>query len=217
MIRTSSHGVSGMLPPSLQQYKSMADAIAMLFFPYVEVVIHDLASDTVAYMANSFSRREPGDRSTLDDVVFEPGEDVIGTYEKTNWDGRKTRSVSVVIRDDMQTPIGMLCINIDISVFEHAKASLDMFLSGRTLQPKPDNLFRNDWLERINIFLHAWLQDRSLSLASLTRDHKRELVEALYAEGAFKGKNTQEYVANVLSMGRATVFKYMKALKDAEE
>lgn len=55
--------------------------------------------------------------------------------------------------------------------------------------------------------------ERNLSLTILTRDHKRELIEALYAEGAFEGKSAPEYVANVLSMGRATVFKYLKELK----
>ncbi|AUG07032.1 hypothetical protein CXQ82_10735 [Pseudomonas sp. S09G 359] len=33
------------------------------------------------------------------------------------------------------------------------------------------------------------------------------------AEGAFKGKSTSNYVANVLGMGRATVYKHLKELK----
>jgi hypothetical protein len=40
-----------------------------------------------------------------------------------------------------------------------------------------------------------------LSLNLLTRDHKRELVLALHAEGAFKGKSASNYVANVLGHG----------------
>ena len=47
----------------------------------------------------------------------------------------------------------------------------------------------------------------------LTREHKRELVEALHAEGAFKGKSAANYVANVLNMGRATVYKHLKEIK----
>ena len=41
----------------------------------------------------------------------------------------------------------------------------------------------------------------------------RELVLALHAEGAFKGKSASNYVANVLNMGRATVYKHLKELK----
>mgnify|MGYP000384976042 CR=1 FL=1 len=43
--------------------------------------------------------------------------------------------------------------------------------------------------------------------------NKRELVLALHAEGAFKGKSASNYVANVLGMGRATVYKHLKELK----
>ncbi|MDP1249873.1 helix-turn-helix domain-containing protein, partial [Klebsiella pneumoniae] len=88
---------------------------------------------------------------------------------------------------------------------ENAKAALDLFLSPSKMIPQPDSLFRYDWQERINTFLNAWMLERQLSLNLLTRDHKRELVLALHAEGAFKGKSASNYVANVLGMGRATV------------
>ena len=38
-------------------------------------------------------------------------------------------------------------------------------------------------------------------------------MEALHAEGAFKGKSAANYVANVLNMGRATVYKHLKEIK----
>ena len=44
----------------------------------------------------------------------------------------------------------------------------------------------------------------------LTREHKRERGEALHAEGAFKGKSAANHVANVLNLGRATVYKNLK-------
>jgi len=47
-------------------------------------------------------------------------------------------------------------------------------------RPKPTHagrwLFKDDWQERINTFLHTWLQERQLALNSLTRDHRREIV-----------------------------------------
>ena len=42
----------------LDRYSRVADGIALLFFPYVEIVIHDLHSQTVAYIANNLSKRE---------------------------------------------------------------------------------------------------------------------------------------------------------------
>jgi hypothetical protein len=52
---------------------------------------------------------------------------------------------------------------------------------------------------------------------SFPSDHKRELVEALYAEGAFNGKSAANYVATILGMGRATVYKHLKGMRDDAE
>ncbi|WP_095193034.1 transcriptional regulator [Pseudomonas sp. Irchel 3A7] len=200
---------------SLDNFRAIADAIATLFFPHAEVVLHDLRTQKVDYIANNLSKREIGDDSSLEDMLSEDvSERNIGPYEKLNWDGQNIRSVSTVLRDSEGHPLGVLCINLNISLFENAKAALDLFLSPTKLIPQPDSLFRDDWQERINTFLHAWLRERQLSLNLLTRDHKRELVLALHAEGAFKGKSASNYVANVLNMGRATVYKHLKELKD---
>lgn len=49
----------------LRLLKSIADGIAALFFPSVEVVIHDVEAGTVAYIANNLSKRKPGDDAGL--------------------------------------------------------------------------------------------------------------------------------------------------------
>ncbi|SDS38575.1 helix-turn-helix transcriptional regulator [Pseudomonas granadensis] len=202
------------LDPALDNFRAIADAIATLFFPHAEVVLHDLRTQKVDYIANNLSKREIGDDSSLEDMLSEDVSDRnIGPYEKLNWDGQKIRSLSSVLRDSEGAPLAVLCINLNISLFENAKAALDLFLSPSKLIPQPDALFRDDWQERINTFLHAWLRERQLSLNVLNRDHKRELVLALHAEGAFKGKSASNYVANVLNMGRATVYKHLKEAK----
>ena len=197
----------------LNHYHAIADAITLLFAPYAEVALHDLASQKLVYISNNRSQRELGEDSNLSEIQDDRGLQVIGPYLKRNWDGSQLRSISAVLRDDNGDPIGLMCINLDITVLESAKAALEVFLGGNALQPQPDVLFQDDWQERINTFLHAWLRERQLSLNLLTRDHKRELVLALHAEGAFKGKSASHYVANVLNMGRATVYKHLKEAK----
>ncbi|AOE83703.1 helix-turn-helix transcriptional regulator [Pseudomonas sp. TCU-HL1] len=200
---------------ALDNYRAIADAIATLFFPHAEVVLHDLRTQKIDYIANNISKRCVGDDAALEDMLSEDvDERNIGPYEKLNWDGQKIRSVSTVLRDVQGAPLAVLCINLNISMFEAAKAALDLFLSSSKLIPQPDALFRDDWQERINTFLHNWLRQRQLGLNLLTREHKRELVLALHAEGAFKGKSAANYVANVLNMGRATVYKHLKELKE---
>lgn len=197
----------------LQRYASVADGIALLFSDYVEVIIHDLHSQSVVHIANNLSKRKIGDPSSLDDVNFEQTETVIGPYEKLNWDGQKICSTSVVLRDDQFCPIGMLCINMSTAPLQAAQDALALLLPTKNLIPQPEKLFHDDWQEKVNSFIHHWLNNRHLTIASLSRQDKRSLVEALFKEGAFNGKSSADYVANVLGMGRATVFNYLREIK----
>ncbi|MGE7991387.1 helix-turn-helix transcriptional regulator [Pseudomonas sp. NPDC089554] len=199
---------------TLDNYKAIADALATLLFPHVEVIIHELSSQTVVHIANNFSKRKLGDDSALDDLPQDIASlSNLGPYEKLNWNGQKLRSISSVLRNARGEAEFMMCVNMNFSVLEQARDALDALFQVSRLMPQPDALFKDDWQERINTFLHSWLGERQLSLSTLNIKHKRELVEALYAEGAFEGRSGADYVANVLNMGRATVYKYLKALR----
>lgn len=193
--------------------RPIADGLARLFHPHVEVVAHDLASQTVVYIANNLSRRALGDDSALDEISFDADEDVIGPYEKVLWNGARIRSVSIVVRDDVGAAIGLICVNMDLSVFERAREALSLLLDRQGIEPQPEKLFKDDWQERINRFLHGWLSQRNRTLAALSRTEKRQLVEALYAEGAFTGRSAAPYVANLFGLSRATVFNILKPLR----
>jgi predicted transcriptional regulator YheO len=198
----------------LSRTRGFADGVAALFFPYAEVVVHDLSNQSIAHIANNLSRREVGDDSALENAEFRADELVIGPYEKRNWDGTVMRAVSIVVRDRAGFPTGVVCINLNISVFDQARAALDLLVSGARLTPQPQVIFQDDWQERINTFVHGWLSDHQVGLTALTRLQKRVLVEDLYRNGAFKGRSAAEYIARVLKMGRATVFKHVKELRD---
>ncbi len=193
----------------------LADGIAALLFPFAEVVVHDLTTQTIVHLANNLSRRAIGDGTALDDLEFEDDESVIGPYEKRNWDGGRMRAISICLRDDQHRPIGVLCVNVAISGFEQARATLELLASGVRVAPQPERLFRDDWQDKVIAFLHAWLESRRLALGALTREQKRELILALEASGAFRGRNAVPYVAKVLDLGRGTVFKYLKAKRES--
>lgn len=191
----------------------MADALGALLFPFAEVVVHDLESQTIVHLVNPLSRRTVGDATALDDITFDDAEGMIGPYEKTNWDGGRMRAISVLLRDDAHRPIGVLCVNIAMSAFDQARSTLEHFVRGVQVGSPPHKLFRDDWQERILAFLHPWLEARQLALGQLTREQKRELVIALDRKGAFRGKSAADYVATLLGMARATVFNHRKAAR----
>lgn len=106
------------------------------------------------------------------------------------------RSVSIATGDE-QTPGYLFCINLSTAMFEEARNALDMFLSVTRLQPQPEQLFKDDWQERINTFLHEWLRSEHASLSSLTREQRKALVLALHREGAFRVKNAADYIGSI--------------------
>lgn len=111
----------------LREALPFAEAFARLLHPFAEVVVHDLSKDAIEAIYNPFSRRKVGDSSYLDRINFGEADTVIGPYEKTNWDGRPLKSISLVIRNLSGKAEGFLCVNMDISAFTSANAFLQSF------------------------------------------------------------------------------------------
>ncbi len=193
----------------LKAYITIATGIAQLLHPYAEVVLHDLKTQKVVFLVNNFSKREIGAPSLLEEIQFDKNATIIGPYEKMNWDGRLLKSISIVIRSE-QKPIGLMCINLDVADLTHWHKALSLFLHPPERIEKPERLFKNDWQEKINIFVNVWLQEHHVTLKTLKRTDKQKLIQALAQKGAFAGKNAANYIAAVLDLGRATVYKYLK-------
>lgn len=85
-------------------------------------------------------------------------------------------------------------------------------LSSALLQigSQPQSLFTNDWQEKLHVSIHAYLQNHNLSFDHLSQSDKKTLAKHLFDLGVFHEKNAADYVAKVLGLGRATVFKYLK-------
>ena len=198
-----------MKPDSLHVYRPICDAIAALFHPHMEVVLHELASDSVVYIAGNFSGRETGEPSLLHEVDFDGEDQIIGPYEKVNFDGRVLKSITAVLRDDTGRPLGVLCINSDVSELHAVMRTLSTLVRVPDPAYKPAALFREDWHERINEFVQGWMDERGRTIATLNPADRKELVGALARNGAFGGRNAASYISRILGMGRATVYKYL--------
>lgn len=194
----------------LASYKPIGEAISLLLFPHAEVVIHDLKTGCIEAIFNNLSKRTKGDESLLDEVKqLSDTQDVFPPYFKMNWDGRKIKSVTAVLRNPRSKAIGLLCINLDISKWEELHLFILDLIKPAT--EMPDFLFKNDWKEKINRYVSSYLKQHSLRVESLDKSEKKKLLHALYKEGAFNTKNAASYVADVLQISRATVYNYLKA------
>lgn len=197
---------------ALSQYKPVAEAISLLLFPHAEVVLHDLKTGCVGAIFNNLSKRSVGDESLLDEMdQLSDTQNLFPPYFKTNWDGRKMKSVTAVLRNQNGKPIGLLCINLDISKWEEMHHFILDLIKPTTAMP--DFLFKNDWREKINIYVSSYLKQHALRLESLNKAEKKNLLLALQQEGAFDTKNAASYVGEVLQISRATVYNYLKEIK----
>lgn len=196
---------------SLENYIPIAEMIAKLFYPFAECVVHDVMENKIVAIFNSFSCRNMGDESCLDGAVFQSL--IIGPYSKCNYDGRKLKSMSVVLKNAQQEAVGLLCVNVDVSVFDHCQAMLSGFLnvgSCAEISTESNELFKNDWYEKINTYIQDYCREHQLPITALSRAHKRSLVNALQSAGALDAKHATQYVANALNISRASVYNYLK-------
>ncbi|WP_442765356.1 PAS domain-containing protein [Sulfurospirillum cavolei] len=97
----------------LKPYVTLCDAIAKLFYPNVEVVMHDLEAKKLVHIVNAFSKRRVGDAmiSELKDLGSIK-ENWVGPYDKTSSDGKRLKAVSIIVRNSY-----LHLINPYLSVF----------------------------------------------------------------------------------------------------
>lgn len=194
--------------------------MAALLAPHAEVVLHDLATGRVSGIWNRFSTRAVGDESLLDvtpESLREPVQ-ILGPYTKREADGRMLKSVTIVLRSPKSgKPTALLCINLDLSMFESAMQFISGFLTVEN--PRPDVLFARDWREQANLLVHEWLDQNNLSKAALGRREKIALVRFLDGHSLFETRKAVEHLAGLLGVSRATVYNYLSAARehDAQE
>ena len=204
---------------NLSQYRSIADALAKLFHPHAEVVIHDIEDDAIFYIANPYSGREKGDPSNLKIGAqdFDLDEDVIGPYEKFGTKGQRIRSITSVLKNDKGNPRGLMCINLDFSVLESSLSVVKEFFHPTNEEPRPEILFRNEWLELILSAIRSYLKEQGQTIESMDVQARKELLAHLDEKGLFYARKSAEQVAVHLGISRATIYKDLSEIRKKDK
>lgn len=195
---------------NISQYIPLCDSIVLLMRPLIEVIIHDLVSGKICYINGNLSKRKVVDSSLLALGEFEKNIDQI-IYPKINFDGRLIKSISVPVDNKY-----LICINADASVFSQMKNLGEVFLN-TIKDSQPESLFKNDWQEKLHVAIDDFLKKQGLKFDELNQFQKKILTKYLFDLGAFAEKNAADYVANILGLGRATIFKYLKEWRNDNE
>ena len=202
----------------LTRYIPIADAIALLFHPYIEVVIHDIESDTIAYIANSYSNRKIGDASQLG--PFGKGHNgfpyevaVEGPYENAGNRGQRVRSISSALKDNDGKVVGIMCTNADFSIMEASLSVLENFLRPMSLDTPPKVLFQNAWKDNIKLEIRSFLVDNDISFDKIDSTHRKSLVKKLEDQSLFYARKSVDQLADILGVSRATIYKDLKLIR----
>ena len=198
-------------PSILSNYVSIAEALAVLFGPVVEIVLHDLRTGKIAHIANVWSGRKVGDDSLVDLELsdFGNGVRILGPYEKASPRGERLRSVTAVLRNLEGEAIALLCVNLDLSKIDVVSNMISGLFPSKALVPYPE-MFRKDWQEQLNAVIRDFLLAKRTTLERLNRSEREELIHTIGDRGAFALRHSAKYVAFQLGISRATLYNVLR-------
>jgi predicted transcriptional regulator YheO len=195
----------------LKAYEPIVEAVVKLFFPYVEGAIHDLVTGKILVLKNNISKRKVGDPSPLHElkVPVDKFPDFFEPYYKDNWDGRKLKCTSITIRGEKNEPIGLICLNMDTTVFTLIGKQMENLLKVTTGALNPIEQFTSDWQTEVDNFIEKFVIEKNIGKNSFTREDKKRIVQQMYNRGLFNFKNAVSYIAKTLNISRATLYNYL--------
>jgi predicted transcriptional regulator YheO len=199
--------------PRVRTWAPVCQAVGLLLGPYAEVVLHDPDTDRVLEIWNPMTSRGPGDPSLLGelDELDPSAQDVYGPYEKLLADGRRLSSVSAVLRDAQDRPSVVLCINLDRTPLEQAAAVLSAF--GAPTVQRPEPLFEQDWSERVQHVIGAYVRETGRPVERLTRQDRLAILGRLEEARVFAVRRAAPVVAGALRVSRSTVYGLLAELR----
>jgi D-arginine utilization repressor len=191
---------------SFQPYFSIGEAIATLFHPYVEVVLHDLRSERIVRIWNSCTGRQVGDPSRLNRAQdqFAPDQPIFGPYEKALPSQGRTKSITAGLREPSGELIGFLCINVDVTLIDNVAATLSAFTSTQMKRCEP--IYRNDLQQQINYLVRDYSLKVNKPIDHLNRQERINLVSLADQASLFQARNSIMLVAKAMHLSRASVY-----------
>jgi predicted transcriptional regulator YheO len=197
-------------------------AVATAVGPHCEVVLHDLSEHdlehTIAAIENGHvTGRTVGGPSTnlgLEVLRTEAEDHDEFGYGGRTRDGRELRSSSVYFRDDSGAVIAALCVNVDLTPLQAARASLDQVLQANDEAPKNrEEVFASDISEVLDTLIETAIANTGRTVALMDKPDKLEVLRFLDDKGAFYVKRAVDRVARRLGISRVTAYNYLDQIR----
>ena len=229
----------------LRQYSQLVEFLGLALGPDYEIVLHEILPENsrVAAIANgSISGRSVGapiTNAALRMIMQKQ-------YETSNYNinytgrlasGKTIRSSTMFIKDGGKL-VGLLCINFDDSRFHELSDNIlrlvhpDDFVhhhyfpnDAPAKQPaapqhthaQPTEHFQSDMNGLMEDLFATVTKDTGVPLRRLTQAERAEIVARLYEQGMFELRGAVQFTVQKLGCSQASVYRYIKNAKAAEE
>jgi predicted transcriptional regulator YheO len=201
---------------SFKNYQAICEAISLLFPTQIEIVIHDLETQQIAHIENSFSNRVVGEQSLIDleelEVEIE-GKQVIGPYAKSTPEGESIKSITIVIREESGNPLQLLCINMKTEILEKSVALIEA-LTGIDSSARSNALLTGDWRERANDIIACSLNELGMPMHATKRVEKMIIVKSLDENEIFQIRGSTTYIASAIGSSRASLYSLLRDIRN---
>ncbi|GCA68194.1 hypothetical protein KGMB01110_26300 [Mediterraneibacter butyricigenes] len=212
----------------LEFLKQIAHALAVQFGDNCEVLVHDLARNSVensiVYIENGHvTGRALGgspSRAVLDVIRHPDGafEDQLSYLTKTE-NGRILKSSTIYIKDEHGKPRYILSINFDITNL----IALESSLHSLTAVPEPSvatpqeapKVIPHDVNELLDELIQQSVALVGVPVALMTKDDKIKAIKFLNETGAFLITRSGDKVAKYFEISKYTLYSYINMNKES--
>lgn len=204
----------------LSHYIKIAELIALVFGPHVEVVVHDFrqpGSSIIAIFNSHVSNRKVGGRTS--DIGYQRlmGQfpDLAINYPNKGPKGEVLKSSGLAIRNKKGDLIGTLGINVDITLYEKMAEHLRVLLQTNPIPGKPqkeDFHFLEDSRDLRRLIQDTVIQ-LNLHAKKLSKQDKITIIQTLKGKGVFKIRGAVQLVAESLQMSKPGVYQHLQGVR----
>lgn len=216
---------------ALEPYEKIVEFLGAALGENIEIALHDLTTEekSIVAIANKhISGREIGAKLSnlslhyLDTKQYEKNDYVVN-YKTTGKDGKLLKSATYFIKEEGKDfPIGMLCINVNISDYEYMQSTLKRILGIKETKDteykmeNPIEILSSPLNEMVDIYIKECLEQMGFPsyflVERLNVDEKIKVVKYLQEKGTFKVKGAIVLVAEKLAVSEPTIYRYLKKM-----
>jgi len=192
-----------------------------------EVVLHDLRQldHSLVAIGGDVTGRSVGAPAT--ELILHHlqtgGQTDMLSYRTQTKTGRKLRSSTIFLRDDLGTPFACLCVNTDVTALLGVADALDAALASMTGglggtadsgQPSEDFVVSVDDL--VVSAMDRAIQEVGIPIEFMQKSHRTEVVRQLDSVGFFLIKDAVGYAAKALQVSPYSIYKYLRELPEGD-